>query len=326
MPQTLVDSAMGTPVQAAPTPVAASRPARPAHDRRPGRNLGYLPYLIPGAVLFVAIVAVPLVINIGISFTRWQGAGTPVWVGLDQYKKLFTDETFWASTRHNLALVVAMAVIPTFLGLILAGALFDVIGKRFGQRTASALRASFYLPQVLPAVVAGVVWGWILHPEYGAANTVLRFVGLDSWAHNWLGDENTALLSVMGVLVWIQLGYPVVIFMAGLQRVDPELYESAELDGASWWRRLWSITVPQIRPEIFVVLLTCTIAALKTFDKIFVLTRGGPGGATNVPSYFSFQNFFEKANVGYGAAIATVLTAIIMGLTFLFLRAQGRQR
>jgi ABC-type sugar transport system permease subunit len=128
----------------------------------------------------------------------------------------------------------------------------------------------------------------------------------------------------MGVLVWIQLGYPVVIFMAGLQRVDPELYEAAEIDGASWWHRMWSITVPQIRPEIYVVLLTCTIAALKSFDKIFVLTRGGPGGATNVPAYFSWQNFFERANVGYGAAIATVLMAIILVLTLVFLRAQSR--
>ena len=307
------------------TPVRAAPPQpRPAAPRRPGGRAGYLPYLVPGALLFVAVIAIPLAINVGISFTRWQGVGSPHWVGLDQYHKLFTDKAFWTASRTNLALVVAMAIIPTLLGLLLASALFDVVGKRIGQRSASALRASFYLPQVLPAVVAGVVWGWILHPDYGAANALLRFVGLGSWAQNWLGDEKTALLSVMGVLVWIQLGYPVVIFMAGLQRVDPELYESAELDGASWWRRLWSITVPQIRPEIFVVLLTCTIAALKSFDKIFVLTRGGPGGATNVPSYFSFQNFFEKANVGYGAAIATVLTAVIVGLTFLFLRAQAR--
>jgi raffinose/stachyose/melibiose transport system permease protein len=317
---------MASPVRAAPTPaaVAPRAAARPAGRSRPSRGGGFLPYLLPGALLFVAVIAIPLLINIGISFTRWQGVGTPDWVGLDQYRKLFTDETFWASSRNNLALIVAMAIIPTFLGLILATAMFDVVGKRFGQGSASALRASFYLPQVLPAVVAGVVWGWILHPEYGAANAALRFVGLDSWAQNWLGDEKTALLSVMGVLVWIQLGYPVVIFMAGLQRVDPELYEAAAIDGASWWQRLWSITIPQLRPEIFVVLLTCTIAALKTFDKIFVLTRGGPGGSTNVPSYFSFQNFFEKSNVGYGAAIATVLTAIIVGLTFLFLRAQGK--
>ncbi|MGB3444031.1 MAG: sugar ABC transporter permease [Actinophytocola sp.] len=290
--------------------------------RREGR--GYLPYLVPGALLFIAVIAVPLVMNIGISFTKWQGVGEPDWVGFDQYEKLFTDETFWISFRNNAALILAMAVVPTFLGLLLATALFDVVSKR-NPRTTTTLRAAFYLPQVLPAVVAGVVWSWILHPEHGSVNELLRLLGLDSWTQNWLGDEKTALLSVMAVLVWIQIGYPLVIFMAGLQRVDPQLYEAAALDGANWWQRLWSVTVPQIRHEIFVVMLTCTIAALKSFDKIFVLTRGGPGGSTNTPAYFSFQNFFEKANVGYGAAIATVLTAIIGVLALLFLRAQNRE-
>lgn len=291
--------------------------------RKPRRG-GYLPYLVPGVVLFVVVIAVPLVMNVGISFTRWQGVGDPDWVGFDQYQKLLTDETFWVSFRNNAALIFAMAVVPTFLGLLLATALFDVVSKR-NPRATTALRAAFYLPQVLPAVVAGVVWGWILHPEYGSANALLRFLGLDSWTQNWLGDEKTALLSVMAVLVWIQIGYPLVIFMAGLQRVDPQLYEAAALDGANWWQRLWAVTVPQIRQEIFVVLLTCTIAALRSFDKIFVLTRGGPGGSTTVPAYYSFQNFFEKANVGYGAAIATLLTGIIVGLTFLFLRVQNRE-
>jgi raffinose/stachyose/melibiose transport system permease protein len=299
------------------------RPVGVRQGRR-DRGSGYLPYLIPAVVLFVAVIAVPLVMNIGISFTRWQGVGEPEWVGLDQYQKLFTDETFWVSTRNNVALIIAMAVIPTVLGLLLATALFDVVSRR-NPRTTTALRAAFYLPQVLPAVVAGVVWGWILQPENGAANELLRFVGLDGWTQNWLGDERTALFSVMVVLVWIQLGYPLVIFMAGLQRVDPQLYEAAALDGANWWQRLWSVTVPQIRQEIFVVLLTCTIAALKSFDKIFVLTRGGPGGSTNVPAYFSFQNFFEKARPDYGAAIATVLTAVILLLSIVFLRMQNRE-
>lgn len=165
----------------------------------------------------------------------------------------------------------------------------------------------------------------MLHPSYGALNEVLKAVGLGSLAQNWLGDPDIALASVMGIMVWFQLGYPVVIFMAGLQRADPALHEAAEIDGASWWRRFWHITLPQIRPEIYVVLLTCTIAALKVFGPIFVLTRGGPGKATMVPSYFSYQNFFEKANVGYGSAIATVLAIIIVIVTFLFLRVQERK-
>jgi raffinose/stachyose/melibiose transport system permease protein len=284
----------------------------------------YLLFLIPGGLLLLAVILVPFGMNIGISFTQWSGAGTPEWVGLDNYTRLMSDGTFWASFRHNVGLVVAMAILPTLAGLVIAAALFDFIGKHFGPRHAAVLRACVYLPQVLPIAVAGIVWSWILAPRDGALNEVLRAVGLDSLAQNWLGDPDLALWTVMGVMLWIQVGYPVVIFMAGMQRVDPSLHEAAELDGASWWGRFFHVTVPQIRPEIFVVLLTCTIAALKVFAPIYVLTRGGPGGSTNVPSYYSFQNFFEKTQVGYGAAIATVLTVLILVLTTVFLRLQNR--
>ena len=289
------------------------------------RGPGYWLYLVPGAALFVAVILVPFAMNIGISLTDWDGVGRPQWTGFGQYRELFGDGLFWSSFRHSLVLVLAMAVIPTILGLILAYALFDVIGKRFGPRTASVLRAAFYLPQVLPVAVAGIVWSWLLTDD-GAVNAVLRKVGLASLAHDWLGEEKWALATVAGVLVWIQLGFPLVVFMSGLQRVDPALYEAAEIDGAGWWGRLWHVTVPQIRPEIAVVLLWTTIAALKVFPPIYVLTKGGPGDATNVPSYFSFQNFFDKTDVGYGAAIATVLTLLILALAAVFLRLQGRQQ
>jgi ABC-type sugar transport system permease subunit len=284
------------------------------------RTRGYWLYLIPSLILFLGVIVVPFLMNVGASFTRWSGVGTPRWIGFDNYTRLLKDERFWESFQHNVALIVAMAIVPTAIGLVLAAALFDYIGKKFGPRTASALRAMYYLPQVLPVAVAGVVWGWMLHPSYGAINQIF---GLDL---DWLGDPDLALATVMAVMVWFQLGYPVVIFMAGLQRVDPAYYEAAEIDGASWWRRFWHITIPQIRPEIFVVLLTCTIAALKVFGPIFVLTRGGPGNATMVPSYFSYLNFFQKSNVGYGSAIATVLALIIIVVTFLFLRVQEREQ
>ncbi|KAA2252225.1 sugar ABC transporter permease [Solihabitans fulvus] len=283
----------------------------------------YLPFLIPGAVLLVAVIVVPFAMNLGISLTKWSGVGAPEWIGLDNYRRLAADGVFWASFRHNVGIVVAMAVLPTMAGLVIAAALFDFVGRKFGPRAASVLRACIYLPQVLPIAVAGIVWTWILAPD-GALNDVLRAVGLGAVAQDWLGDPDLALYTVMGVLLWIQVGYPVVIFVAGMQRVDPALHEAAELDGASWWGRFWHVTVPQIRPEIFVVLLTCTIAALKVFPPIYVLTRGGPGGATNVPSYYSFQNFFERTQVGYGAAIATVLTVLILVLTTVFLRVQNR--
>ncbi len=285
---------------------------------------GYLVFLIPGLALSAVVVVVPLAMTIGASFTRWQGVGAPIWIGLDNYVRLVNDPSFWASFRHIALLIVAMAIIPALVGLVLATVLFDYVAVAFGNRTASIFRSGFYLPQVLPVAIAGVVWGWILHPSYGALNSFLGSVGLGWLTRNWLGDPTYALYSVMAVLVWVQIGYPVVVFMAGLQRIDPEIYEAADIDGATWWQRSRAITVHLIKPEIYVVLVTTTIAALKIFGQVFVLTRGGPGDATLVPSYFAYKNFFEKASVGYGSAISTTLTLIILALALVFLRLQAR--
>jgi len=264
--------------------------------------------------------------TVATSFTRWQGVGAPTWIGVDNYLQLAGDPSFWASFLHIAMLIIAMAILPTLIGLVLATVLFEYVAVTVGTRTASVFRAGFYLPQILPVAIAGIVWGWILHPGYGALNSLLQAIGLSSLTRNWLGDPRNALYSVMAVLVWVQIGYPVVVFMAGLQRIDPELYEAAGLDGATWRQRFTWITVHLLRPDIYVVLVTTTIAALKVFGQIFVLTRGGPGTATLVPSYFAYKNFFEKANVGYGSAISTVLTAIILALTLVFLRLQHGER
>ncbi|MFK0155461.1 carbohydrate ABC transporter permease [Streptomyces sp. NPDC090493] len=288
------------------------------------RRDSYAPFLLPGALAFLAVVVVPFLMNTGVSFTDWQGVGSPHWSGLANYRELLHDTEFWASFRHSLFMVVAMAALPTALGLLLAAALFDYVGKHFGPRIAAVLRACFYLPQVLPVAVAGIVWSWILAPDDGSLNALLKAVGLGSWQQDWLGDPDLALYTVMGVLVWVQLGFPLVVFMAGLGRVDPQLYEAAELDGAGWLRRFRHVTLPQLRPEVYVVLTWCTIAALKVFGAVYVLTKGGPGGATDVPSYFSFTTFFEKTQVGYGSAISTVLTVIILALAVLGLKLQDR--
>jgi raffinose/stachyose/melibiose transport system permease protein len=301
---------------------AAETTGEPVVRRR--RELTYAVYLVPSGVLFVAIILVPFLMNIGISLTRWDGVGKPQWIGVKNYTRLFSDGDFWASFEHNIALVIAMAIIPAAIGLVLAAVLFDIIAKRFGPRTASILRACIYLPQVLPFAVAGIVWAWMLAPGNGALNETLKKVGLGSLREDWLGNPKLAIYAVMGVMVWVQIGFPLIVFMAGLQRVDPSLYEAAEIDGASWWRRFWYITIPQIRPELYVVLLICTVAAIKSFDKVYILTGGGPGNATRVPAYYSWQNFFEKTQVGYGAAIATVLTLITVLLTVVFLRRQNR--
>jgi raffinose/stachyose/melibiose transport system permease protein len=288
------------------------------------RKRGFWLYLIPGLVLFTIIILVPLIWNIYLSFTSYRGIRPPEFIGLENWVKLMGDDKFWVSFQNSVAMIVAMVVVPTLLGLVLAALLFDLVGKKFGGRFASFLRATYYLPQILPVAIAAIVIGWILRPENGALNTVLDAIGLGALQHNWLGSPDTALLSVMVVMVWVQIGYPVVIFMAALQRVDPELYEAAELDGANWFQRFTSITVSIIRPEIYVVVLTATIAALKVFGPIYALTRGGPGNSTIVPSYYSYSEFFQSQQVGYGATIATALTVVVVAITIIFILAQNR--
>jgi raffinose/stachyose/melibiose transport system permease protein len=310
-----------------PVPPAISGGDTATGSSRTNKSVGfstrsYWLYLIPGGLLFAAIILGPLIYNVYLSLTKWSGVGQPRFIGLDNYVKLLGDSVFWESFKNSVAMIIAMVVIPTLIGLLLASVLFDYLGKRFGSSSVSVLRAVFYLPQVLPVVVAGIVWGWILRPD-GAFNAFLDAIGLQGFTRDWLGDPNTALPMVMLVMVWVQIGYPVVIFMSALQRVDPEIYEAAEIDGAGYWARFRAITIPQIKPETFVVALTCTIAALKVFGPIYALTRGGPENATNVPSYFAYFTFFKKLNVGYGAAIATVLTLIIVLVAVAIMRWQA---
>jgi raffinose/stachyose/melibiose transport system permease protein len=286
---------------------------------------GYGVFLIPGIVAFLIIIIIPFMINIGISLTKWSGVRAPVWIGLSNFQQLIGDAVFWLSFRNILILLVAMTIVPTVIGLLLATFLYDYITNSFGQRVSSFFRAGFYLPQILPAAVTGIVWAWILQPDWGVVNYVLKSLGLSSLTRSWLGDPATALLAVMVVIIWVQIGYPVVIFMAALQRIEPELLEAASMDGASWMQKFYYITIHLIRPEIMVVIVTTTIYTLKIFGQVYVLTSGGPGNATSVPAYYAYKNFFETQRVGYGSAISLVETIIIVVLTIIFINIQSRQ-
>jgi len=291
--------------------------------RSSGRYTFYL-YLVPGLLGFAVVVLAPEIANLAISLTAWKGIGAPRFVGLDNYVRLLHDDEFWGSFQHTLLFIISMTIVPTMLGLLLAAVLFDVIGRKFGTRLASFMRAGFYLPQILPLTAAGVLWGWILSP-IGIINSVFRSVGLAGLAQDWLGNPALALAAVSVVIVWVQLGYSLVVFMAGLSRVDTALYEAAKVDGANWLQRFVSITTPMLAPEIFVVVLTTAIAALKVFAPIYVLTDGGPNDATVVPSYLTYYHFFTTSRVGYAAAVATVQTLLTIVLGIIFLRFQARQ-
>ena len=288
------------------------------------RERSYWWYLVPIGISFTAIVLLPFAMNIGFSLFQWKGGLAPMrWYGLGNYVDLLQDEQFWQSFQNSLFMVIAITVIPTAIGILLAAMLFDYLGRTFGSRVASFLRATYYLPQILPIAVAGFIWSWILDPANGSINTFLKLIGVTR-PPDWLGDPNLAIYGLMAMLVWLQLGYPVVIFMAALSRVSPELYEAASLDGAGWWRQFAAITLPTIRPEMFIVVLTATVAALKVFAPVLILTGGGPEGSTVVPSYYAYRNFFELSQVGYGATIATVMSLLIFVIAAVMLTWQRR--
>ena len=290
-----------------------------AHQMR-----SYYWYAIPGVSAFLTLVGGSFAYNIYLSFNDWQGIGTPAWVGLKNYRELLHDHTFWISFLHAIEFIFAMSLAPTAMGLIIAALIYDFIAKHFGNAASTFLRVSLYVPQIIALPVVGILWSWLLSPNVGAINTLLREIGLGKLALNWLGQSSTAMFALSIMMIWIQLGYTIVIFISGMSRLDPHLDEAAQLDGATWFQRFKIITIPQLLPEISVVLLTTTVAALKVFGPVYVMTNGGPGDATQVPAFFSYFNFFSTLKVGYGAAIATVLAALLTILAIGLLRFQRK--
>ena len=314
-----------------PSLTRAKRPVSP-HDaaripQRGGSRLGYWLYMIPGMILVGAIILYPILRNFRLSFFHWRGGRAEEhFAGFENWVALFGDDAFLQSFENIVLVILAMVIIPTLLGLVIAALLFDVVGRRFGAKLSSFLRATYYLPQILPIAVAGVMFSWILKPnQSGVANQFLTWLTGSEVNINWLGGSYaTAITSVMVLMVWVQIGYPVVIFMAALQRVEPQLYEAAELDGANWFQRFRAITLPMIQPEVFVVALTTTIAALKVFGPVFILTSGGPTQSTYVPSYYAYIEFIKGTDKGYAATIASAITVLVIIVAIVFIKVQNR--
>lgn len=285
----------------------------------------YYLFLLPGVLLFLVFIVFPFIMNFSLSFTRWSGVGAAEFVGFKNYLRAMGDFNFWSSLKNNIILVLAITTIPTAIGLVLAVLLFQYVSDKIGKPAANFFRAGFYLPQIIPSVIIAVIWKWIYQPNWGALNVSFQKMGLGQLASNWLGDPRLALGSVTLVLIWFQIGYPLVILMSALQRIDPAIYESARVDGAKGARLLVNITLPLISPEVYVVVLTTVIYSLKIFGPIYAFTRGGPGNATIVASYFSYKNFFEISNVGYGATMSTILSLLIVLITIFYIRIQNTQ-
>jgi raffinose/stachyose/melibiose transport system permease protein len=277
-------------------------------------------YLLPGFLLFIIFVMYPLVLTLWYSLHEWSGVGTPSWIGLKNYLELSKDPLFWQAIFHNLLFVVFYTVIPIMLGLLLSSILSQ---KWFKGMT--VFRTLLFLPQILPMVLIGIIWRWLYSPVNGPINQVLKSMGLGAFAKPWLGDFDWALPSIGFIASWYYYGFCMVVFIAGIQKIEPYLYDAANLDGANAFRQFWHITLPDLRREIGVVSLFTFISALKIFDLIFVTTRGGPGNNTLVTSLYLYEKAFRQKAVGYGASIAVILTLFTIVISLLLRRAQGNK-
>jgi raffinose/stachyose/melibiose transport system permease protein len=303
--------------------LTASKTIKRKSSTLDGRGAYYW-YLIPGIIGFLAVVGYPLFQNVQTSFTKWNGYGPKTYVGFGNYIKLFHDANFWTSFVHAAEFIAAMSIIPTILGLIFGALIFDFISPYFGQGWTTFFRASLFMPQIIPITVISILWTWLLSPNTGVFNTILKSAGIHN-PPNWLGSDHWVIFAISIMLIWIQIGYTVTIFITGMGRIDPALQEAAELDGASWWQRFRVITITQLAPEISIVVLTTTVAAIKIFAPIQIMTSGGPGNATYVPSFYSYFNFFTTQKVGYGAAISTVLMVILSIIAIVLFKYQNRR-
>lgn len=263
-------------------------------------------FAAPAVLGFVLFIAGPMIASFVIGLTNWQIGLAPQLIGVDNYAQLLRDGTFWDSLRAT-----GYYVIIAVPGGVLVAFLVALLLNR-AQRGRGFFRTLFYLPVLVPPVASAVIWLWIFAPDAGLANTALRLVGLPP--RQWIYDSNTAVPSVALVTIWA-FGNMALIFLAALQGVPRELLEAAEMDGAGPFRRLLSVTIPQVSPIILFNLITGAIAALQAFDSAYVMTQGGPNNATMFYVYYIYRSAFADGNLGYASALAWVLFVVVVAVT-----------
>jgi len=270
---------------------------------KPTSRTGVLVLVLPALLIYTFAVLVPFVGTIGLSFTRWNGFGTPEWAGLDNYLRAFKDAVFMSTFGHVAIYIAATLVLEVLLGLVLAG--FIAAHKWTGF-----YRVALFIPVMLPMVVVAVLWRTIFNPDVGILNAVLKRIGFQDVSFVWLGDPRTALLSICVVSGWVFAGFFMAIFLAALTRLPPDVVESARLDGAGEVKIFWRIKVPMIRQVVLLAVLLCVTGGLQGFDLFYVMTNGGPYNTTEVPTTYMVKSVFRDGEIGYGASLSVLVTIV----------------
>ncbi|GAB4532648.1 MAG: sugar ABC transporter permease [Anaerolineae bacterium] len=289
-------------------------PAKERRDNFPRRISIYTWYLIPPLFILFIINALPLLYTFYLSFHKWvlYRQKTPEFVGLENWIAMLSSDRFWHSLKIEVLFVVGAVALEFVLGLAIA------LFLNREMRARDLIRSLFLFPMVLPPIIAAFLWRFMLQSDIGVINYYLRFVNLD---RAWLASSATALPTLIVVDVWQFTPFVILLLLAGLQQLPPEVYEAAEVDGASVFQRFRYITIPLLMPTMLVVLLLRTVEALKVFPTIYVLTGGGPGQATEALNFLAYHMAFTQSRMGYGATLSAMilLLSIIIAVLFIFL-------
>jgi multiple sugar transport system permease protein len=276
-------------------------------------------YLLPSLAIFAAFVFFPLFFSFFASLTKWNLPFEPSFIGLDNYRYLFTDEIgsrdFAQALRNSLYYAVGVP-----LNMAVSLLLASLLNQRL--RAVGLFRTAYFLPTITSTAAISVVWLWIYHPgDYGLANSLLMRLGLSPL--RWLRDPALAMPGLIIMGVWHGMGYNIIIFLAGLQNIPTHLYEAAEIDGAGVWARFHDITWPLLGPTTFFILVIGVINSLKAFTEMDVMTQGGPLGATTTITYYLYQEAFEHFSMGRASAVACILFALLLALTLVQFKLVG---
>lgn len=265
--------------------------------------------MAPALLMYATFVLLPAVLSVGYSFFSWNGVGPMKWVGLKNYVDIFAIPDLIGTVFNAFKLILFFSLIPVATGLVVAAIMHRVARGRFG----SVARTILFLPQVIPLVAAGIIWGWLLS-RTGLINEILGAIGLGGFTRAWLGDFDWALPAVGLIGTWVLLGLCTVLLLTGMSKIDPALYESARIDGAGWFQEFFQITIPLMRQEIGVCLTVTVIAALATFDIVYVTTGGGPGHSTAVPGIQIYILAFTQRRIGLASALAVLLMLLVLAV------------
>ncbi|MFW6234284.1 MAG: carbohydrate ABC transporter permease [Spirochaetota bacterium] len=275
-------------------------------------------FLAPALVILVLFVFYPLFRTIILSFSEWNLITDPNWVGLANYRSLFASGRFWMAFRVTVIFTVFSVGLTVVFGLIMA-LLIDSVGKRASR----VYQTIFFLPTMISLVILATIWLYVLQPQIGPMNALLARLGLPRLG--WLHSSQWALPSIIGMNVWRNSGYTMILFLAGLQGIPEQLYEVSRIDGASVARRIWSVTLPMLGPTTLFVLVVSVIRSFLVFTEVHVLTRGGPADSTLVMVYYIWQEGFRYYRAGNASAIATFFFVFVLIFSLVQMKLSERR-